>query len=167
MIKTRQPFSKNHYEFQDSNSRARKQAECSLEWGQVSLARWWTHKAGPAQKKELKGSKVGGRIISTVDNSGIILIFLCAHRLIFRLLKYTLYGLFWWPRIHLAAGTVGWTPGWGTKILHATRQLSPHTSTTESSPHNWRAHAPQRKIPHGSTKVPHAATKTQCRQINK
>ena len=92
------------------------------------------------QKKELEGSKMGGRIISTVDNSGTILIFLCVHRLIFQLLKKKIYMEFSGGPVvknpPCNAGTVGWTPGWGIKIPHATRQLSPHTSTTEPSHHN-------------------------------
>ena len=39
------------------------------------------------------------------------------------------------------AGDVGSIPDWGTKIPHATGQLSPHTATTESV--CSRAQAPQ------------------------
>ena len=34
-------------------------------------------------------------------------------------------------------GDVGSIPGWGTKIPHAVGQLSPHTTTTEPSHHNY------------------------------
>ena len=34
------------------------------------------------------------------------------------------------------AGDIGSIPGWGTKIPHATGQLSPHTTTTEPTHHN-------------------------------
>ena len=40
-------------------------------------------------------------------------------------------------------GDLGSTPGWGTKILHAVGQLSPHAATTE--PMYSRAHALQEK----------------------
>ena len=61
-------------------------------------------------------------------------------------------------------GDVGLTPGWEAKITHAGEQLSPHAATAkpqapESVCHNWRICVPQPKIPH-------AATKTQHRQIN-
>ena len=45
------------------------------------------------------------------------------------------------------AGDVGSSPGWGTKIPHATRQLSPHTTTTELTRLNERAHVPQTTQP--------------------
>ena len=43
--------------------------------------------------------------------------------------------VFPWLRIHLPIhppGDVGETPGWGTKILHATEQLSPGATTRGS-----------------------------------
>ena len=81
------------------------------------------------------------------------------------------------------------TPGRGTKIPHATGQLSPHATTTELAHLSERAHVPQttepmrsgahapqlerekpvhhskepasqRKIPHAATKTPRTATKT-------
>ena len=33
------------------------------------------------------------------------------------------------------AGDMGSVPGWGTKILHAVGQLSPHATTTEPERH--------------------------------
>ena len=41
------------------------------------------------------------------------------------------------------AGYVGLTPGWGTKISHATKQLSPHTATTEPVHLNKRSYVMQ------------------------
>ena len=44
--------------------------------------------------------------------------------------------VFPWLRIHLPIhppGDVGETPGWGTKILHATGQPSPHARQQRSS----------------------------------
>ena len=64
-------------------------------------------------------------------------------------------------------------PGRGTKILHATGQLSPHAANYWAHA-LWSLHAttreacvPHWKIPHATMKIPHAATKTQCSQINK
>ena len=37
------------------------------------------------------------------------------------------------------AGDVGWIPGWGTKISHASGKLSPRTATTEPVCHNQRS----------------------------
>ena len=48
------------------------------------------------------------------------------------------------------AGDVGLIPGFGTKIPHAAKQLSPGTATTEPKHHNERS--------------PCAAMKTQCSQ---
>ena len=45
------------------------------------------------------------------------------------------------------AGDAGSIPGWGTKIPHATRQLSPHTTTTELGYLNERARVPQTTEP--------------------
>ena len=50
------------------------------------------------------------------------------------------------------AGHTGSIPGWGTKIPHATGQLSPHTTTTEpgattTEPTHSEAHAPQLQSP--------------------
>ena len=38
------------------------------------------------------------------------------------------------------AGDARLIPGWGTKVPHATRQLSPHTTTTEPACRDYRAH---------------------------
>ena len=59
-----------------------------------------------------------------------------------------------WLRIYLAMqGSLSdLIPGGGTKIPHASEQLSLNTAT--------RVHALQGKIPHGATKIAHAATKT-------
>ena len=43
------------------------------------------------------------------------------------------------------AGDVDLTPGWETKIPHASRQLS-HNTTTEPASHKQRVHTPQRKM---------------------
>ena len=57
------------------------------------------------------------------------------------------------------AGDTGLIPGQGTKMPHSAGQLSPHT--LQPAHHNLRdACAPQGKIPH-------AATKMRCSQINK
>ena len=50
------------------------------------------------------------------------------------------------------AGDAGLIPGRGTKIPHASGQLSPRSPTTE--PMHPGAHTLQRKIPHASTKIP-------------
>lgn len=50
------------------------------------------------------------------------------------------------------------SPGWGTKSLHATEQLTPPATTTE--PAHSGACVLQRKD------ILHAATKTQCRKMN-
>ena len=44
------------------------------------------------------------------------------------------------------AGDTGSILGWGTKILHATEQLSPRAASTEPWRHNWRFRVLQRKI---------------------
>ena len=76
------------------------------------------------------------------------------------------------------AGDAGLIPGWGTKIPHAAGQLSTHATTTEpnslqlESPHAVTieptcsgARAPQlERSPPATTKISHAATKTQCSQ---
>ena len=84
------------------------------------------------------------------------------------------------------AGDVGSTPGRGTKIPHATGQLSLRATTTELARLNERAHVPQtteptcsgarvpqlereagtpqQKIPPASTKIPRAATKSRRSQ---
>ena len=84
------------------------------------------------------GMSMGGRIISTVDNSGTI--FSVCTQTHFSIIKKNIYMEFSGGPVvknpPCNAGTVGWTPGWGIKIPHATRQLSPHTSTTEPSHHN-------------------------------
>ena len=41
------------------------------------------------------------------------------------------------------AGDVGLIPGRGTKIPHATEQLSQNTVTAEPSHHYWRVYEPQ------------------------
>ena len=41
------------------------------------------------------------------------------------------------------AGDTGLIPGWGTKILHAAGQLSPHTTAIELTCLNDRARVPQ------------------------
>ena len=57
------------------------------------------------------------------------------------------------------AGDSGSIPGLGTKIPHATRQLSLHTATTE--PVSSRASASQlERNPSTATKIPNVATKT-------
>ena len=44
------------------------------------------------------------------------------------------------------SGDPGWIPGWGTKIPHATGQLSPCAATTGSLSHKQReARAPQQR----------------------
>ena len=79
------------------------------------------------------------------------------------------------------SGDAGSTTGWGTKIPHATGQLSPSTTTTEFACLSERARMPQlqsprsqeptcrkekeactlqRKIVNASMKIRHAATKT-------
>ena len=45
------------------------------------------------------------------------------------------------------AGDVGSIPGQGTKIPHATGQLSPRATTTEPAHLNERAHVPQTTEP--------------------
>ena len=76
------------------------------------------------------------------------------------------------------AGDAGSIPGQGTKIPNAAGQLSPHATTTElacpeaCTPQlgrealtpQQRARAPQRWVPHASTKIPHAAAKTRSNQ---
>ena len=53
------------------------------------------------------------------------------------------------------AGDMSLIPGWGTKIPHATRQLSPHTTTVELSHLNERACMPQTTEPmHSGACVP-------------
>ena len=56
------------------------------------------------------------------------------------------------------AGDMGSVPGKGTKILHATEQLSLGTATTEPMCHNYRVCTT--KDLRDATKIPHAATKT-------
>ena len=56
-------------------------------------------------------------------------------------------------------------PGWGTEFPHATGQVSPGATTTESVSHNQRGCAPRQKIPHGTAKTRHAAARTQHSQI--
>ena len=64
------------------------------------------------------------------------------------------------------AGDVGSIPGRGTKIPHTAGQLSPRAKTTE--PGCSRAREPQlERSPCATMKIPRAATKTQCSQINK
>ena len=72
-----------------------------------------------------------------------------------------------------SAGDVGLICGWGTKIPHATVQLSPCTATTKHASHNYRAlratttermhsgaHAPQLgRSPSATTKSPCTTTK--------
>ena len=56
------------------------------------------------------------------------------------------------------AGNVGLIPGRGNKIPHAAGQLSPRDLKPE----------PQlERSPRAATKIPRAATKTRCIQINK
>ena len=71
-------------------------------------------------------------------------------------------GLLWWLRTHLKMGSI---PGCRTKISRAAEQLSPggHNYWDHAS---QRVRAPQWKMPHNATKVPHAATKTWSRQVN-
>ena len=65
------------------------------------------------------------------------------------------------------AGDAGSIPGWGTKILHATGQLSPHATTTQLTRLNKRARMPQTTEPMRSRagapqlerENPHAATR--------
>ena len=56
-------------------------------------------------------------------------------------------------------------PNQGTKILHASEQLSLQATTTGAM--RSGANPQQRKIPHDARKVPWATTKTWLRQINK
>ena len=51
------------------------------------------------------------------------------------------------------AGDVGSIPGQGTKIPHATEQLSQNTTTAEPAHHYSRVHEPQRKISHAATET--------------
>ena len=51
------------------------------------------------------------------------------------------------------AGDVGLIPGQGTKIPHATEQLSQNTTTAEPAPHYSRVHDPQEKISHPASKT--------------
>ena len=63
------------------------------------------------------------------------------------------------------AGDLGLTPGLGTKISHATGQLSPRAST---EPAHSKARGLQlEKSLHAATRIPHAVTKTRHRHINK
>ena len=55
------------------------------------------------------------------------------------------------------AGDMGFISGQETKIPHAIEQRSPKLEN----------YAPQQKILHDATNIPHATTKTQCSQINK
>ena len=92
-------------------------------------------------------------------------------------------GLPWWSSGKESPYNAG-DEGQGTKIPHATGQLSPRATTTElvstrepacrklQSPctlepthHNKReGRTSQQKISHASTKIPCAATKTRCSQ---
>ena len=54
------------------------------------------------------------------------------------------------------AEDVGSIPGWRTKILHATVQLTPGTTTAEPRSRNQRIHRPQQKILRATTKTPHS-----------
>ena len=62
------------------------------------------------------------------------------------------------------AENTGWILGWDTKVTHAMEQLRLHAAATE--PMHSEAHAPQLESPRDTTKILHAATKTQCTQIN-
>ena len=76
----------------------------------------------------------------------------------------------WLTLLTPSAGGTSSIPGWGTKIPHARRHLSPRASTTE--PRHSRAHVPQRaralrrKHLPDATNLLSAATKTQCCQIS-
>ena len=59
-----------------------------------------------------------------------------------------------------SAGDMGSIPGRGTKIPHATGQLSPRATTREMPAPQQRARLLQRKMLHATTKIPCAATKT-------
>ena len=69
-------------------------------------------------------------------------------------------------------GDVGFTTGWDTNILHAVRQLSLCTATTEATgsracvPQLDSVQAPQEKISHDSQKILHATIKTQQSLVN-
>ena len=78
------------------------------------------------------------------------------------------------------AGDAGLIPGWGTKIPHATGQLSQHATTTELAHLNERARVPQTTEPTRSgacapqlerspcattKKIPHASTKIRVLQL--
>ena len=71
------------------------------------------------------------------------------------------------------AGDAGSIPGWGTKIPHASGQLSPCTTTTELVCHNQSWHAATPGPTHSGAhtpqleRSPHAATKTWHSQKNK
>ena len=77
-----------------------------------------------------------------------------------------LEGLPWWSVIKnlpSIAGDVGSIPRQGAKIPRATRQLNPHSATTE--PVHSGAHVPQLEIsPHPATEIP-ACNKALCSQI--
>ena len=67
-------------------------------------------------------------------------------------------------RIHLAMqGDKGSIPGRGTKIPHATEQLSPQATTAE--PTYSTAYALQQECLCATTKCPHDATKTSRNNI--
>ena len=66
------------------------------------------------------------------------------------------------------AGERGLIPGWGTKIPHAARQLSPNATTTELANFNERVHMPLQTteptrpgacVPQLKRENPHAATR--------
>ena len=91
-------------------------------------------------------------------------------------------GLPWWSAVKNPPSNVGHTSsisGLGTKIPHATGQLSPYTTTTEPAHHTQRAHTlcslhttprepthsaacmPQlERSPHATTKILYASVKT-------
>ena len=63
------------------------------------------------------------------------------------------------------AGDAGSIPGQGTKIPHATGQLSPHATATEPGHSGVRVPQLERSL-HAATKSPRAATETRC-SLNK
>lgn len=65
----------------------------------------------------------------------------------------------WFKNLPSNARDVSLTPGLGTKVPRAARQLSPRATATGP--------AQQQKIPHGAAKVSRAATKTRHRQMSK
>ena len=65
------------------------------------------------------------------------------------------------------AGDVGLIPGQGTKVPHATGQLSPHATTTEPTPPGDCTSQLERENPHATTREepePHNEETSRCNE---